>query len=139
MREALLYEKLPGSRVKCRTCQWRCAINPGKAGVCHMYENRAGVLYNLNYGLVSAANIDPIEKKPLFHFYPGTLVYSLGGGGAISTARTARTGKSLWCVKSFPRRKEIPPGKSCRKRETGAVRRHSLDLQRAFHVVRIHA
>ncbi|MDP2919410.1 MAG: AmmeMemoRadiSam system radical SAM enzyme [Dehalococcoidia bacterium] len=81
MREALLYEKLPDSRVRCQTCQWYCAINPGKTGVCHMYENREGVLYNLNYGLASAANVDPIEKKPLFHFHPGTLVYSLGGWG----------------------------------------------------------
>jgi pyruvate formate lyase activating enzyme len=81
MREALLYEKLPDSRVRCRTCQWSCAINPGKAGVCHMYANRDGVLYNLNYALASAANVDPIEKKPLFHFHPGTLVYSLGGWG----------------------------------------------------------
>jgi pyruvate formate lyase activating enzyme len=81
MREAMHYEKLPDSRVRCHTCQWRCAINPGKSGVCRMYENKDGVLYNLNYALVSAANIDPIEKKPLFHFYPGTLVYSLGGWG----------------------------------------------------------
>jgi len=46
-----------------------------------MYENRAGVLYNLNYALVSSAAVDPIEKKPLFHFHPGTMVYSLGGWG----------------------------------------------------------
>jgi pyruvate formate lyase activating enzyme len=81
MRPALLYEKLPDSRVQCHTCQWFCRINPDKAGVCHMYANRAGVLYNLNYALASSVAVDPIEKKPLFHFYPGTLVYSLGGWG----------------------------------------------------------
>jgi pyruvate formate lyase activating enzyme len=78
---ALLYEKLPDSRVRCRTCQWYCLINPGKSGVCSMYKNLDGSLYNLNYGLVSSAAVDPIEKKPLFHFHPGSLVYSLGGWG----------------------------------------------------------
>lgn len=78
MREALLYEKLPGSVTQCRTCQWRCRINPGKYGVCGMYQNRDGVLFNLNYAVVSSLAADPIEKKPLFHFYPGSAVFSLG-------------------------------------------------------------
>jgi pyruvate formate lyase activating enzyme len=78
MREALLYEKLPDSRVQCHTCQWRCKIGPGKYGVCGMYQNRDGVLFNLNYSLVSSVAADPIEKKPLFHFFPGTLAFSLG-------------------------------------------------------------
>jgi pyruvate formate lyase activating enzyme len=78
MHEALLYEKLPGSRVRCHTCQWRCLINPGKFGVCGMYQNKDGTLFNLNYALVSSIAADPIEKKPLFHFHPGTLCLSLG-------------------------------------------------------------
>lgn len=78
MQEAVLYEKLPDSRVRCNTCQWRCRINPGKFGVCGMYQNREGTLYNLNYGRVSSVAADPIEKKPLFHFHPGTLCFSLG-------------------------------------------------------------
>ncbi|MBI4303480.1 MAG: AmmeMemoRadiSam system radical SAM enzyme [Chloroflexi bacterium] len=78
MREALLYEKLPNSRVQCHTCQWHCRIAPGKFGVCGMYQNRDGVLYNLNYAVVSSMAADPVEKKPLFHFYPGTQVFSLG-------------------------------------------------------------
>ncbi len=78
MHEALLYEKLPDSRVRCHTCQWRCRINPDKYGVCGMYQNRGGTLFNLNYGMVSSVAADPIEKKPLFHFYPGTLCFSLG-------------------------------------------------------------
>jgi len=81
MREALLYQKLADSRVQCHTCPWLCTINPEKSGVCRMYANQNGSLYNLNYARISAANIDPIEKKPLFHFYPGTMVYSLGGWG----------------------------------------------------------
>jgi len=80
-REALLYERLTGSRVRCHVCQWRCVINPGKAGVCRMRQNRDGVLYTLNYGEASSVAVDPIEKKPLFHFYPGTSVFSVGGWG----------------------------------------------------------
>ena len=78
MREALLYEKLPDSRVQCHTCQWRCKISPGKYGVCGMYQNQDATLFNLNYSLVSSVAADPIEKKPLFHFFPGTLAFSLG-------------------------------------------------------------
>lgn len=78
MHQALLYEKLPDSRVRCGTCQWRCRLSPGKFGVCGMYQNQGGILYNLNYAMVSSVAVDPIEKKPLFHFYPGTSVFSLG-------------------------------------------------------------
>ncbi|MDP2731395.1 MAG: AmmeMemoRadiSam system radical SAM enzyme [Dehalococcoidales bacterium] len=78
MREALLQEKLSGSRVQCHTCQWRCKIGVGKFGVCGMYQNKEGTLYNLNYAIVSSLAADPVEKKPLFHFYPGTLAFSLG-------------------------------------------------------------
>ena len=78
MQEAVLYEKLPDSRVRCHTCQWQCRINPDRFGVCGMYQNKGGTLYNLNYAKVSSAAADPIEKKPLFHFYPGTLCFSLG-------------------------------------------------------------
>ena len=81
MHEALLAEKLPDSVVRCNICQWRCTIQPEKSGVCGMYRNVKGVLYNLNYGLASSVAVDPIEKKPLFHFHPGTQVFSLGGWG----------------------------------------------------------
>ncbi|MBN1644362.1 MAG: AmmeMemoRadiSam system radical SAM enzyme [Dehalococcoidales bacterium] len=81
MHEALLYGKLPHSVVRCRICQWRCIISRGKTGVCKMYRNENGTLYNLNYALVSSGAADPIEKKPLFHFYPGTQVFSLGSWG----------------------------------------------------------
>jgi pyruvate formate lyase activating enzyme len=81
MNEALLYEKLPGSRVRCNVCQWRCAIGPGKFGVCRVRRNDDGVLHVLNYGRVSSVAVDPVEKKPLFHLFPGSLCFSLGGWG----------------------------------------------------------
>jgi pyruvate formate lyase activating enzyme len=80
-REAMLYEKVGGGRVRCHVCQWRCVINPGKVGVCRMRLNRDGVLFTLNYAEVSSVAADPIEKKPLFHFFPGTFVFSLGSWG----------------------------------------------------------
>jgi len=78
MHEAMLYEKLPNSRVRCNTCQWRCSIGLDKYGVCGMYQNKDRTLYNLNYAIVSSVAADPIEKKPLFHFFPDTLAFSLG-------------------------------------------------------------
>ena len=81
MHEALLAEKLSSSIVRCNICQWRCTIQPEKSGVCGMYRNVKCILYNLNYGLASSVAVDPIEKKPLFHFHPGTQVFSLGGWG----------------------------------------------------------
>jgi pyruvate formate lyase activating enzyme len=80
-KEAILYEKLTNDRVKCGVCQWRCLINPGKTGVCRMYVNRDGKLYNMNYAEVSSMGADHIEKKPLFHFFPGTYAFSLGSWG----------------------------------------------------------
>ncbi len=81
MHEAMLYEKLPDSRVRCNTCQWRCKIGRGKTGVCRMYRNNDGTLHNMNYAQTSSVAADPIEKKPLFHFFPDTLAFSIGGWG----------------------------------------------------------
>ncbi len=81
MPEAILYDKLPDSRVRCNVCQWRCVIGPGKYGVCRVRRNDEGVLQVLNYAEVTSAAADPIEKKPLFHFFPGTLAFSLGTWG----------------------------------------------------------
>jgi pyruvate formate lyase activating enzyme len=81
MHEAMLYDKLPGSRVRCNVCQWRCVIAPGKLGVCRARRNEGGVLFTLNYAEVTSAAADPIEKKPLYHFFPGSSCYSLGSWG----------------------------------------------------------
>jgi len=78
MIEALLYEKMADDSVRCNVCQWRCVIGREKRGACGTRENRGGVLYTLIYDQVSSVNLDPIEKKPLYHFHPGTQVLSLG-------------------------------------------------------------
>ncbi len=79
--EALLYKKEPDNFVRCFLCANHCRIAPGSRGVCGVMENRDGVLYNLVYGLVVAENVDPIEKKPLFHVLPGSRSYSIATVG----------------------------------------------------------
>jgi pyruvate formate lyase activating enzyme len=81
LREVLLYEKLPGDRVKCAICQRRCSIAEGRAGYCRTKVNRGGTLYTTIYGVISSANADPIEKKPVFHYKPGSVVFSIGSFG----------------------------------------------------------
>jgi len=78
IKEAMLYDKLEGNKVRCRVCSHRCIVADGKRGFCRVRENRNGIFYTLIYNIVSSEAVDPIEKKPLFHFYPGTLAYSLG-------------------------------------------------------------
>ncbi|WP_370574886.1 AmmeMemoRadiSam system radical SAM enzyme [Methanomethylovorans sp.] len=81
IKEAMLYDKLEGNKVHCRVCSHRCIVADGRRGFCRVRENRNGILYTLIYSTVSSEAVDPIEKKPLFHFYPGTLAYSLGTVG----------------------------------------------------------
>jgi pyruvate formate lyase activating enzyme len=79
--EAYLYESLKDSEIKCNLCNHRCIIKNGRRGICGVRENRGGVLETLVYGKVIARHIDPIEKKPLFHFLPGSLSYSIATVG----------------------------------------------------------
>ncbi|MBF0566607.1 MAG: AmmeMemoRadiSam system radical SAM enzyme [Nitrospirae bacterium] len=81
MKEAILYEKSEGNKVKCNLCAHRCVINEGKRGICGVRENHGGTLYSLVYGRLVAANVDPIEKKPLFHFLPGSRSFSIATAG----------------------------------------------------------
>ncbi|MGV8078595.1 MAG: AmmeMemoRadiSam system radical SAM enzyme [Syntrophales bacterium] len=81
MREALLYEKKDNGRTACGLCAHRCLIAPGKRGICGVRENRDGVLHTLVYGALIAQNIDPIEKKPVFHIHPGSKSFSIATVG----------------------------------------------------------
>lgn len=81
MREARFYEKRDGGEVRCTLCAQYCTISTGKRGVCGVRENRDGTLYAMNYGLVVAEHVDPVEKKPLFHFYPGAFALSVATVG----------------------------------------------------------
>jgi pyruvate formate lyase activating enzyme len=81
MMEARLYTKLDQHKVQCHLCAHRCTIAEGKRGICHVRENRNGILYSLVYGLAISQAIDPVEKKPLFHFYPGSTAFSFATVG----------------------------------------------------------
>jgi pyruvate formate lyase activating enzyme len=76
--EGVLFDKLPDNKVKCNICSHRCVIAEGKLGICRTRQNKNGKLYTLIYNTISSEAVDPIEKKPLYHFMPGTLSYSLG-------------------------------------------------------------
>ena len=81
MKEAYLYEKQEERKVRCHLCNHRCLIKDGLRGICGVRENRGGTLFSLVYGQVIARHVDPIEKKPLFHFLPGTSSYSIATAG----------------------------------------------------------
>ena len=81
LKEAFLWEPAADGQVQCRLCSWRCLIGVGKTGYCKVRKNIDGKLYSLNYGRICAANIDPIEKKPLFHFLPGSKSFSIAAMG----------------------------------------------------------
>jgi pyruvate formate lyase activating enzyme len=81
MRSARLYQSAADGSVSCGLCAHHCTIKPGRRGICGVRENRGGELYSLVYGQVAAEHIDPVEKKPLFHFLPGSLTYSVATAG----------------------------------------------------------
>jgi pyruvate formate lyase activating enzyme len=84
-RKALYYsaleEKGHGPRVRCELCPRQCALSDGQRGECNVRENRGGVLYTLVYGRACAVHADPIEKKPLYHFLPGSVAFSIATAG----------------------------------------------------------
>ena len=80
-KEAQYYEKLDGNRVRCRLCPHGCVIADGKTGLCRVRHNEGGTLYSVIYGRITSVAMDPIEKKPLYHFHPGKAILSLGTMG----------------------------------------------------------
>ena len=79
--EARFYKKLANKVVQCQLCPRQCVVSEGKRGHCRVRENRGGTYYTLVHSRVAAAHIDPIEKKPFFHVYPGALALSIATGG----------------------------------------------------------
>lgn len=79
--QALLYKKLSANKVRCAVCEHRCVIIPNQRGICGVRENQNGQLVSLVYGKAIAEHVDPIEKKPLFHFLPGSQTLSVATMG----------------------------------------------------------
>jgi len=81
MKEAMLYHPLENGKVQCILCNHRCIISSSKRGLCGVRENQGGKLYTLVYGRAISLNVDPIEKKPIFHLFPGSTSFSVAAVG----------------------------------------------------------
>jgi pyruvate formate lyase activating enzyme len=113
-KEALLYEKEQEDAVICNLCAHRCYIPAGREGICKVRENRAGVLYTLVYDRLISACIDPVEKKPLFHFLPGSSSYSIATVGCNFHCRYCQN----WEISQLPRlSKNTIPGQKFSPKE----------------------
>ena len=106
MREANLYETLADNKVRCNLCVHHCVIANGKKGVCQVRENRGGMLFTLVYGQTVAQYIDPIEKKPLFHFFPGSSAYSIATRGCNFRCRWCQN----WNISQLPHEQHLISG-----------------------------
>jgi pyruvate formate lyase activating enzyme len=81
MKQAMYYDKIENSKVHCYLCPHNCVIKPDGVGACRARKNIEGELYSLNYGKITSASMDPIEKKPLYRFHPGSSILSVGTFG----------------------------------------------------------
>ena len=90
MKEASLYKKIAGQKVQCRACFYHCIIKNNEKGKCGVRENKKGKLYSSVYGKVVSLNIDPIEKKPFFHFFPGSESLSFGTVGCNFSCKSCQ-------------------------------------------------
>jgi pyruvate formate lyase activating enzyme len=106
--EALLFEKLDGQKVRCHLCGHECVILADQYGVCRVRQNVAGVLKAMTYGLLVAVHVDPIEKKPLFHFLPGTRSLSLACPGCNFQCEFCQN----WQISQAPRLDPILRGQA---------------------------
>ena len=98
LHEAMFYESMGDNKIKCNLRPRHCIIPEGKRGFCRGRENIRGILYAMNYGKICSAAIDPIEKKPLFHFYPGSSVFSIATGGCNFRCKHCQN----WQISQFP-------------------------------------
>lgn len=110
MHEARFYQALPNAEVLCTLCPHDCHIADGGRGACGVRYNRAGTLYTLVYDKVVAREVNPIEKKPLFHFFPGSLAYSISTVGCnLRCAFCQNWDISQWPKAHLPKRIEDVP------------------------------
>ncbi len=104
---ALLYDVLNENRVQCNLCVHRCQIGNHKRGICQVRENRDGELFTLVYGNLIARHVDPIEKKPLYHFLPGSKSYSIATPGCNFHCEWCQN----WQISQMPRLMQLPQSK----------------------------
>ena len=104
LHDALLYDELGEDKVECKLCAHRCRIREGSRGICRVRENREGKLYTLVYGNLIAEHIDPVEKKPLYHFLPGSRAYSIATPGCNFRCGWCQN----WQISQMPREMRMP-------------------------------
>lgn len=109
--EARFYEKLANSKIKCELCPRECVVGEGKRGYCGVRENRGGTFYTLVYARVCAAHVDPIEKKPLFHYLPGSLAYSVATAGCNVSCKFCQNWDISQAQPEQVRAEYLPPRK----------------------------
>ena len=96
--EARFYKNIDEKTVQCKLCPRGCTLQDGQRSFCRVREPKDGKLYALNYGLVTASHVDPIEKKPLFHFLPGSAIYSIATAGCNFRCKYCQN----WSISQFP-------------------------------------
>ena len=107
LHDALLYDQLADDQVRCDLCAHCCVIKDGGRGICRVRENHEGRLYTRVYGNLIAQNVDPIEKKPLYHFYPGSMAYSIATPGCNFRCEWCQN----WQISQMPRLMTLPDRK----------------------------
>jgi len=126
MREARLYARLEGGKVRCALCAHRCVIADGAAGLCGVRRNSGGILYAATYERVVSANPDPVEKKPLYHFKPGTWSMSVATVGCNFTCDFCQNHSISQWLKDKPGQ-SIPGGTLEASRIVAEARRHGCE------------
>ncbi len=110
MKEADYYKKLEDNKVQCSLCPHNCKIKNGAIGICRVRSNQDGTLISDNYGKVCSAGFDPIEKKPLYHYYPGNIILSVGSIGCNLHCKFCQNWEiSQSSVEEFSHLKEYTP------------------------------
>jgi len=108
--EAKFYTKHENGQLQCLLCPHECILKPDQAGICRVRKNMEGVLISENYGNVCSLHLDPIEKKPLYHFYPGKNILSVGSVGCNLHCKFCQNWEiSQTSVKDYPYLKEYSP------------------------------
>jgi pyruvate formate lyase activating enzyme len=109
--EARFYQKLAKNRIRCELCPRECIVSEGKRGYCGVRENRGGIFYSQVYGRVCAVHVDPIEKKPLFHYLPGSPAFSVATAGCNVSCKFCQNWDISQALPEQLRAEDLPPGK----------------------------
>ena len=108
-REASFWNKIDDKKVQCKLCSHNCKIDEGKSGICRVRRNDDGKLYTLIYGSCSSMAADPIEKKPFYHFHPGTNAFSMGTVGCNFKCRHCQNSSISTADPQYSHVRELTP------------------------------